>query len=215
VNITQNRLARRLSPSMTLADFDRGYWFATDLTRFASRLGISRASSLRKNELERAIRTFLKSGRVVRVTGRPESIPGRRDVERGLTMSRRVVVYTNDKETKAFLEARALEIDARFVRRSGARYRLNRWRERQLARGRRLTYGDLVRQYVRLCGSTRPFARVSHGRYNNFVTDFRRAHPRAALADAAGAWHVLKRLPIPKTYQAWQAFRRRESRAAV
>ena len=194
---------------MTLHDFDRGYWFATELTRFASSLGIPRAARLRKNELEHAIRTFLKSGRIVRLAGRPESQPGRRDVERGLAMSRRVVVYTNDKTTKAFLEAKALEIDAAFVRRSGARYRLNRWRERQRARGRRITYGDLVREYVRLCRSSAPFARVSHGRYVNFVSDFRKANPHAPFAKAVRAWHVLKGLPIPKTYAAWRRHCRR------
>jgi len=203
----------RLSASMIVHDFDRGYWFATELTRFASSLGIRRAASLRKNELERAIRTFLTSGRIVHAGGRPESKPGRRDVERGLTMSRQVVVYTNDTETKAFLEAKASELDAAFVRRSGARYRLNRWRERQLARGRTITYGDLVREYVRLCRSSAPFARVPHGRYVNFVSDFRKASPRATLAEAVRAWHVLKRLPIPKTYRAWRRHRRRSMRS--
>jgi len=193
---------------MTVRDFDRGYWFATELARFAASLGIRRAASLRKNELERAIRTYLASGRIVRAGGRPESKPGRRDVERGLTMSRHVVVYTNDKTTKAFLEAKALEIDAAFVRRSGARYRLNRWRERQRARGRRITYGDVVRQYVRLCRSSAPFARVAHGRYVNFISDFRKANPRATLVQAVRAWHLLKHLPIPKTYRAWRRYRR-------
>ncbi|HKW01972.1 MAG TPA: hypothetical protein VJN96_19250 [Vicinamibacterales bacterium] len=192
---------------MTVAEFDRGYWYATDLTRFATRLGVRRASQLRKDELEHAIRTFLASGRVKRSTGRPPSTPGTRDVERGLTMARRVVVYTNDKKTKAFLEAQARRIDRAFVRRSGARYRLNRWRERQLARGRKITYGDLVREYVRLCRSPKPFARVPHDRYVYFISDFRKAHPKAGFAEAVRAWHALKRLPVSKTYRAWKTVR--------
>lgn len=198
----------RLSPSLSITQFDRGYWYATELTRFATRVGIRRASQLRKDELERAIRAFLASGRITRSAGRPESTPGTRDVERGLTMARRVVVYTNDTATKAFLEAQARRIDPAFVRRSGARYRLNRWRERQLARRRKITYGDLVKEYVRLCRSTRPFARVPHGRYVNFMSDFRKARPEAGFAEAVRAWHMLKRLPVPKTYRAWKAFRK-------
>ena len=189
---------------MTADEFDRGYWYATELTRFATGLGIRHAAQLRKDELERAVRTFLRSGRITQAAGRPKSKPGTRDVERGLTMARRVVVYTNDKTTKAFLEAQARRIDPAFVRRSGARYRLNRWRERQLARNRKITYGDLVKEYARLCRSPKAFARVPHGRYVNFVSDFREANPQATFAEAVRAWHSLKRLPVPKTYRAWR-----------
>lgn len=192
----------------SVEEFDRRYWYATELTRLATRIGIPHATRLRKDELEVAIRTFLTSGAILRQTGRPESKAGMRDVERGLTMGRRVAVYTNDKITKTFLETQARKIDPAFVRRSGARYRLNRWREQQLARGRTFTYGDLVETYVRFCGSSRPFRRIPHTRYVYFVSDFRKAHPRATLADAVCAWHTVKRLPIPKTYRAWMAHRK-------
>jgi hypothetical protein len=189
---------------MTVGEFDRGYWYATELTRFATRIGIRHAARLRKDELERAIRTFLASGRITQAAGRPESKPGARDVERGLTMARRVVAYTNDARTKAFLESQARKIDPGVVRRSGARYRLNRWREQQLARNRKITYGDLVKEYVRLCRLPKAFARVPHGRYVNFVSDFRQANSQATFAEAVRAWHRLKRLPVPKTYRAWR-----------
>jgi hypothetical protein len=189
---------------MTVGEFDRGYWYATELTRFATRIGIRHAARLRKDELERAIRTFLASGRITQAAGRPESKPGARDVERGLTMARRVVAYTNDAQTKAFLESQARKIDPGVVRRSGARYRLNRWREQQLARNRKITYGDLVKEYVRLCRLPKAFARVPHGRYVNFVSDFRQANSQATFAEAVRAWHRLKRLPVPKTYRAWR-----------
>ena len=125
-------------------------------------------------------------------------------------MARRVVVYTNDARTKAFLESQARKIDRGFVRRSGARYRLNRWRERQLGRNRKITYGDLVKEYVRLCRSPKAFARVPHGRYINFVSDFREANPQATFAEAVRAWHTVKRLPVPKTYRAWKGARKAE-----
>jgi len=201
---------RRARPPLPVsaAEFGRRYWYATELTRLATSLGIPHASRLRKDELERAIRTFLKSGRAARISGRPESKPGKRDVEASLSMTRRVIVYTNDKETKAFLETQARKIDPGFRRRSGARYRLNRWRERQLARSRKITYGDLVKEYVRLCRATAAFVRIPHGRYINFVADFRRANPDASFTHAVRAWHALKRLDIPKTYRAWKSYRR-------
>jgi hypothetical protein len=111
-------------------------------------------------------------------------------------------------------EAQARKIDPLFVRRSGARYRLNRWRERQLARNRKITYGNLVNEYVRLCQSPAAFRRVAHGRYVNFVSDFRKANPDAAFADAVKAWHALKRLAVEKTYQAWKARSARTRRAS-
>jgi hypothetical protein len=57
------------------------------------------------------------------------STPGIRDVERGLRLDRPVVVYTNDRETKDFLEREARKLDPHVKRKSGARYRLNRCRE--------------------------------------------------------------------------------------
>jgi len=84
---------------------------------------------------------------------------------------------------------------------------LNRWREDRLARRKPITYGDLVREYVRLCRPTTPFARVPHGRYINFVSEFRARDRGRTLADAVRAWRQLKRLPIAKTYRAWKAWR--------
>lgn len=50
---------------MTLTEFEHGYWYASELKSFASKIGIPRASQLRKEELEASIRGFLSSGEVV------------------------------------------------------------------------------------------------------------------------------------------------------
>src|SRR5204863_7151103 len=65
---------------------------------------------------------------------------------------------------------------------SGVWYRLNRWREEQIANGEHATYGDLVRQYIALNKMQR-FERVPHGRYINFVADFFEADKRATRAE--------------------------------
>ena len=134
---------------MTIEQFQNGYWYATELKAFADELGIPRAGQLRKNELEPAILHVLRTGKVARVArGRPK-LEGTRDVERGLTLDLPVVVYTNDKDTKDFLEREAAKMDRRYKRRSGARYRINRWREDKLAAGDAITYRDLIAEYVR------------------------------------------------------------------
>ena len=197
----------RLSPSMTLAEFDHGYWYATELKRFADTLGTAGVSTLRKDELEVAIKRFLRTGAVARPRSR-DPVPTRRsqprDVDLGLDLRRRIARYTNDAATKSFLEREARKMNPAFRRRSGAMYRLNRWREAQFRRGVRITYRDLVREYVRLSQSTVRFARIPHVRYINFVADFMKLEPAATRAGAIRAWKQLKEMDdLPKTYQAW------------
>ena len=192
-----------LSASMTLTQFDNSYWYATELREFAKAIGIPSANKLRKDEIERAIKLFLESGKVKSPTKRSLSSSGTKDVERGLSLDLPVVVYTNDKETKDFLEKEAQKLAPGVTRKSGVRYRLNRWREEQLVRGVKLTYGDLVKEYVRLNQTREPFAQIPHGRYINFVSDFLSAEKGAKREQAMRAWKKLKALDVPKTYQSW------------
>jgi hypothetical protein len=189
---------------MTRRQFDNGYWYATDLKRFAIQIGVPAAHQLRKDQSERVIVAFLETGRL----GKPVSghRPGRqvRDVERGLRLTLPVRVYTNDPETKGFLVREARRLSSDWKERSGARYRLNRWREAQLQKGARLTYAGLVRQFVRLCQDPTPFAKIPHGRYINFLSDYFVAHPDAPRGAALRAWRQLKTLDTPKTFRAWQ-----------
>ena len=60
------KLKTKLSTSMTSTQFDNSYWYATELKDFAERIGIPSASKLRKDELERAIKVFLQTGRIER-----------------------------------------------------------------------------------------------------------------------------------------------------
>src|SRR2546423_12763029 len=97
----------KLSTSMTLADFDNGYWYATELAKFAEAIGIPSAAKLRKDELEKAIKHYLRTGEIQNPTRRSLSTSGVKDVELGLRLDLPVVRYTNDKETKDFLEREA------------------------------------------------------------------------------------------------------------
>src|SRR3989442_12201787 len=157
---------------MTLTEFDNGYWYATELKTFAQTIRLPSAGKLRKDELEKAIRLFLKTGEIKNPAKRNLSMSGIKDIQRGLRLDLPVVVYTNDKETKDFLEREAQKLAPGLKRKSGVRYRLNRWREERLFKGVKLTYGDLVKEYIRLNQTRKPFAQIPHGRYINFMSDF-------------------------------------------
>ena len=191
---------------MTEEQFDNGYWYAAELKEFAQRIGIPSANKLRKDEIERAIRLFLETGKIKSPTRRNLSNSGTRDVERGLRLDLPVVVYTNDKETKDFLEQESQKLAPGLKRKSGARYRLNRWREAQLVKGVKLTYRNLVEEYVRLNQTTKPFVHIPHGRYVNFVADFLAAEKGANREQAIREWKKLKTLDVPKDYRSWARY---------
>jgi hypothetical protein len=202
----------KLSASMTLTQFDNGYWYATELKDFAETIGIPFANKLRKDELETAIKHLLKTGKIKSPTQRSLSTSGPKDVELGLSLDLPVVVYTNDKETKAFLDREAQKLAPGLKRKSGVRYRHNRWREEQLVKGVKLTYGDLVKEYVRLNQTKEPFAQIPLRCYINFVSDFLASEKGATRAQAMKAWERLKTLDIPKDYRSWAKYQSSKSR---
>ena len=76
---------------MTVAQFDNGYWYATEIKQFARAIGIPSVSKLRKDELEKAIKLFLQTKRVASPTKRTLSKSGIRDIEKGLSLTLPVV----------------------------------------------------------------------------------------------------------------------------
>lgn len=188
---------------MTLAQFENGYWYATELKKFAETIGIPNASRLRKDELEHAITLFIRTGKIKSSSQKSFSASGTKDVERGLSLDLPVVIYTNDNETKTFLEREAQKLAPGLKRKSGARYRLNRWREEQLLKGVKLNYEGLIKEYVRLNQTTERFARIPQDRYINFMSDFLAAEKGATREQAIRAWKKLKTMDVPKNYRSW------------
>jgi hypothetical protein len=189
---------------MTLSQFENGYWYAIELKAFGNAIGIPSANKLRKDELETAIRSFLKTGKATNPARRSLSSGGIKDVERGLKLELEVVRFTNDEETKSFLERESQKLVPGLKRKSGVRYRFNRWREEQLANSVRLTYRDLVEEYIRLNQATQPFGQIPFDCYINFLSDFLAAEKGATREQAANAWRKLKSLDAPKNYRAWK-----------
>src|SRR5438477_12587261 len=94
----------KLSTSMTLTQFDNGYWYTTELKDFAKTIGIPFAQRMRKDELEDCIKRFLTTGKVESPDKEGRLVRGTRDIDLGLSLSLPVGRYTNDKTTKDFLE---------------------------------------------------------------------------------------------------------------
>jgi hypothetical protein len=194
-----------LGPSMTETQFDNGYWYATELKDFAARIGVPSASKLRKDELEQAIRHFIRTHEAKTFVRRGLTRSGVKDLDKGLSLDLPVVNYTSNRQTKDFIEREAAKLVPGFKRKPGTRYLLNRWREEQLSAGRRITYRHLVRQAIVLNKTKQGPLRFEHGRYINFISDFMAQNPRASHGNAVRAWQELKRMDAPKTYAAWEA----------
>ena len=182
---------------MTLRDFESGYWYLEQLKNFAERIGIPAAKKLRKDELEKAIVTFLRTGKATLPTKRSLRKTGVKDVERGLNLKLRIENYTSNRETKDFIVEQAHRMAPKVREKSGVWYRLNRWREEQITGGKHPTYGDLVRQYIALNKMER-FEKIPHGRYVNFVAEFLAADKGATRAEAIAAWTELKDSTSPR-----------------
>jgi hypothetical protein len=194
----------KLSISMTITEFENGYWYTNELKDFAQTIGIPSANKLRKDELEKAIQFFLKTGNAGNVVKRKLSQTGIKDTEKGLRLSLPVINYINNKETKAFIEKEARKIVPGLKKRSGSSYRLNRWREEKLTSGARITYKDVVDEYVRLNQLTEAFEKIPQVRYINFLSEFLKKEKNATQAQAIKAWKEVKKLDMPNTYDAWK-----------
>jgi|SRR5579872_984473 len=187
---------------MTPREFVNGYWYVDQLKQFAHSIGIPAARKLRKDELEKAIIAFLRTGRARVPTKRSLHKSGVRDIDRGLNLDLRIEHYTSNRETKNFIIKQARIIAPEVREKSGVWYRLNRWREEQITNGNHPAYGDLVRQYVAL-NTLERFEKIPHVRYINFIAEFLAAGKGATRAEAIAAWTELKKLDIPKNYRAW------------
>ena len=77
---------RKLTRTITKTEFDNGYWYATELRSFAIEIGIPAASRLRKDELEAAVKTFIRTGRPPANAPRAPAPGGVSDLTLGLRL---------------------------------------------------------------------------------------------------------------------------------
>ncbi len=192
---------------MTVKEFENGYWYATSIKTFAKEIGIPRVSKLRKDELEDLIKHFLQTGNITNAERKTKAKSKVKDNVLGLRLSLAVVNYADIKETKDFITMEAQKLVTDLTRKSGAQYRLNRWREEQIEAGAKITYGDLVKKFIELNQVKGSFPQAPSGRYINFLSDFMKHEKGATRERALAAWHDLKKLNCPKNYEDWKKHR--------
>ncbi|MCY4025917.1 MAG: SAP domain-containing protein [Acidobacteria bacterium] len=194
----------KLRSSMSVEEFDDGYFYATELRAFARQLGIP-VGRRRKLELEALIRGFLRTGVVPVPTPEPHRRSGAgRDRLAAGTVVRN---YVDDRTTKDFLRGLVHARAPSLRDKSGQWYWLNDWRRGQLQAGRHITYADLGNRLLDLMRTEGRLPRIPAARFNNFMTDFRAdpANKGKSRADAVAAWEHIKSAPGPKTYAAYAA----------
>ena len=201
----------KLSKGMSLRAFENGYWYAVELIAFGKELGLPAAHRMRKNELEDAIRAYLQTGRLPKTIKSKPPKKGTKDLDIGLSLDLPIGNYTSNRNTKDFIRREAARKRPGVRQKSGVWYRLNRWREAQVAK-RTVTYGELIDQYVALNGIER-FARIPVARYVYFLADFLAKEKGASHADARAAWKQLKAMDAPKTYEGWKKMARPRPKA--
>jgi hypothetical protein len=74
-----------LTKKITETQFDNGYWYADEIKVFAKEIGIPHSSKLRKDELEKLIKIFLRTGKVKSSDRKNIQKSGIKDLEKVLT----------------------------------------------------------------------------------------------------------------------------------
>lgn len=197
----------QLSKSMTEEQFDKGYWYADEIKMFAKDIGIENTSVLRKDELEMLIKEFLQTGKVKNSNRKNLLKSGQTDIEKGLHLSLPIVNYTSNKLTKNFILTEAVKIAQDMKVKSGAWYRLNRWRDEQMNKNNKTTYKDLIQQFIKLNQTSGNFEKIPVGRYINFLADYLANEKNATRENAISEWKELKTLNIFKDYKSWKQYK--------
>ena len=194
----------KLTQSITEEEFNNGYWYANEIKKFAKEVGIANNTKLRKDELQQLIKHYIKTGQVKSPNRKNIIKIGIKDLDIGLSMSLPIINYTSNKQTKNFIKTEAEKFEPKLKIKPGIWYRLNRWRDKQTTNNKKTTYGDLVKQFIKLNQPNEKFEKVAAGRYINFLSDFLASEKGASREQAIKVWKQLKELDIPKDYKSWE-----------
>ena len=194
----------KLTKQITETQFDHGYWYADEIKTFAKEIGIPNSSKLRKDEIEKLIKVFLRTGKVKSSDRKNIQKSGIKDLEKGIDNSLQIINYTGNRQTKNFILAEAFKIAGDLKIKPGVWYRLNRWRDEQMTREIKITYGELVQQFIKLNQTEGSFQKVPVGRYINFVADYLTNEKNSTREEAIKEWEKLKKSDVIKDYKSWK-----------
>ena len=188
------------SNMMTIKEFENTYWYTSELKALAKSLKIPVDSKIRKDQLEALIIQFLKTGTANKKNSY-RSKSRNRDILNNHTY---VENFSNKKETWAFIHS---EMDKR-VRglkpKSGAKYWLNRWIENKLSHGEKITYDDVICEYIRLNQTEGRLPQIPSCKFNNFISNYLANEKNVTREDALKAWNKLKDMKAKKDYITWK-----------
>ena len=185
---------------MTTKEFENNYWYMSELKALAKSFEIPFDSKIRKDQLEKMIIQFLETGTVSKkqvVRSRNRNI----DI---LNNNSCVENFRNSKETWAFIHH---EMDSRvpgLKPKSGAKYWLNRWIENKLSNGEKITYNDIICEYIRLNKTEGKLPQIPSCKFNNFISDYLANEKHATREAALEAWNKLKAMKVKKDYITWK-----------
>lgn len=197
----------KLKKSMSLSQFDNGYWYADEIKTFAKEIGIINTNKLRKDELEQLIKHYIKTGHIKNSNRKNVVRTGIKDIDKGLKTSLQVINYISNKQTTDFIKTETNKLIPELNIKSGAWYRLNRWRDEQITKDKGITYGDLVNQFIKLNQTDAKFEKIAVGRYINFLSEYM-TKEKASREQAIKEWKKLKKLDIPKNYIFWKQYKK-------
>ena len=185
---------------MTTKEFENNYWYMSELKALAKSFKIPFNSKIRKDQLEKMIIQFLETGTVSKkqvVRSKSPNI----DI---LNNNSCVENFCNSKETWAFIH-REMDCLAHGLKpKSGAKYWLNRWIENKLSSGEKLTYGDVICEYIRLNKTEEKLPQIPSCKFNNFISDYLANEKNGTREEALKAWNELKDMKIKKDYITWK-----------
>ena len=185
---------------MTIQEFENKYWYMNELKALAKSLKIPVDSRTRKDQLEDMIIQFLETG-MVNKKNSYRSKSRNRDI---LNSHTDVENFSNKKETWEFINS---EMDKRvpgLKPKSGAKYWLNRWIENKLSNGEKITYNDVVCEYIRLNKTEEKLPQIPSCKFNNFISDYLANEKNATRKNALEAWTMLKDMKVKKDYIIWK-----------
>ena len=185
---------------MTIKEFENKYWYMSELKELAKSLKIPFDSKIRKEQLEEMISQFLQTG-IVSKKNSSKIKSCNVDI---LDLNSFVDNFRNTKETWKFINT---EMDKRtpgLKIKSGAKYWLNRWIENKLSHGEKITYNDVICEYIRLNKTEGKLPQIPSCKFNNFISDYLANEKNATREDALEAWNKLKDMKIKKDYITWK-----------
>ncbi len=169
---------------ITLDNLHSHYWLKVELQNFCRQKSITSQGA--KTELVKCIEAFLKTGDKIQPKQQRSSV---RDSDALITLTTRVINYKNDLITRNFFKS---IIGKRFHFTA----HVNAYREAKLAAGEKLTYGDLVKEWLAEEARRKtPNYQSMIPRsceYNQFSRNFYAKNIDGKHSDMVKAWHKEK-----------------------